>query len=275
MAALRHTSKARGRLAQRIFPLALAASCFTFGNAHAQSTLPEGVSATVNGEPVHTETVDTILKQFEANDQAADDTRILEEIINMHVLTQQAEKLELDQDPEVAAALKLQYVQTMANAYLTRLSEDIDIPDEDIRAMYDEQVAALEANEFRASHILLETKEEADKILKLLNDGSDFGELATEHSIDIVVDSGGDLGWFQQGDMVNEFYYAVKVMEVGAISEAPVKTEFGYHVIHLVDSRAAKAPDFESVKAGIVDLATRAKITEVMDNLVSEADIVR
>ena len=131
MAALRHTSTARKRLAQRIFTLALAASCFTLGNVHAQSSLPDGVSATVNGEPVHTETVDTILKQFEANNQAADDARILEEIINMHVLTQAAEKLELDQDPEIAAALKLQYVQTMANAYLARLSEDIDIPDED------------------------------------------------------------------------------------------------------------------------------------------------
>lgn len=275
MAVLRHTSKAHTRLSHCVLPLVLAASFFTLGNTHAQSALPDGVSATVNGEPVYTDAVDTILKQFQTNNQPVDEARILEEIINMHVLTQQAETLELDKEPEIAAALRLQYVQTMANAYLARLSEDIDIPDEDVRALYDEQVAALEANEYRASHILLETKEDADKVLKLLNEGGDFAELANEHSVDLTGDNGGDLGWFQDGDMVSEFFYSVKVMEVGSISTAPVKTEFGYHIINLVDSRAAAAPDFESVKSGIVDLVTREKMTELMDSLISEADIVR
>jgi len=170
------------------------------------SSLPEGVSAMVNGEPVYTESLETVAKQFQSNNQQVDETRILDELINMQVLTQQAEKMELDKDPAVAAALKLQYVQTMANAYLAKIAEDIVVSEEELRAMYDEQVATIDEDEFRASHILLETKEDADKVLKLLGEGREFVELAQEYSIDPAGPSGGDLGWFRDGAMVAEFY---------------------------------------------------------------------
>jgi len=204
-----------------------------------------------------------------------DETRILDELINMQVLTQQAEKMELDKDPAVAAALKLQYVQTMANAYLAKIAEDIVVSEEELRAMYDEQVATIDEDEFRASHILLETKEDADKVLKLLGEGREFVELAQEYSIDPAGPSGGDLGWFRDGAMVAEFYDAVKEMEVGSMSAAPVKTEFGYHIIHLVEKRPSALPDYETVKPGMTNLATRGKMNEIMDNLINEADIVR
>ena len=275
MAAFRHISTARARLGQRILPLAIAASFLALGSAHAQSSLPDGVSATVNGEPIYTDSVETVLKQFETNNQPVDEARVLDEIINMQVLTQQAEKMEIDKDPEVAAALKLQYVQTMANAYLAKVAEDIEVSEEELRAMYDEQVAAIKDDEFRASHILLETKEDADEVLKLLGEGRDFAELAREMSVDPAGANGGDLGWFQKGAMVDEFYDAAKEMEVGAVSAAPVKTEFGYHIIQLIDKRGGTAPDYETVKPGMTNLATRAKMNEIMDNLISEADIVR
>jgi len=285
----------RRGLAQFVLPLTMAVAVAGFSIAHAQSTsmsddsndsmskdsmakhsaLPEGTVATVNGKPVFAESLTTVMQQFQANNQPVDEARVLDEIINMEVLTQEAEKIGLDKDPDIMAALKLQYVQTMANAYLAKVADDIEVSEEELRAMYDEQAAALDEDEFRASHILLETKEDADNVLKLLAEGREFAELAQEFSTDPAGANGGDLGWFRDGAMVAEFFEAAKAMEVGTTSTAPVKTEFGYHIINLVDKRSGSLPDYETVKEGMTNLAVRGKMNDLMDKLISEADIVR
>jgi len=237
--------------------------------------LPDGVLAIVNGQPITQLAVDNVAAQVSSNGQSADPERILNELINLEVLTQEAEKLELDKEPEIATALHLQYTQTMGNAYLAEISETVDITDEALRAEYDLQTANVEESEFRASHVLLETEEDAKQVITDLADGADFAELAKERSTGPTGPEGGDLGWFQSGTMVAEFSDAVASMDIGATSEAPVKSEFGWHVIKLVDKREAALPDFDSVKPGLRNLVLRNELAKRVQEMARKADIKR
>ncbi|MFK7995995.1 MAG: peptidylprolyl isomerase [Granulosicoccus sp.] len=246
-------------------------------NAIAQSSdenLPEGVLASVNGRPIPQISVDNVAQQIVEAGQEADPARILDELINLEVLTQAAEELNLDKEPEISATLQLQYTQTMANAYLARKSADMTFTEEELRAEYEAQSENVDRGEFKASHILLESSEDALKVLAELDSGKPFADAAAEHSIDPAgEDNGGDLGWFVGSTMVPEFAAAIATMEVGEISKQPVQSEFGYHIIYLVDKRDAALPDFNSVKSGLTNLAVRRALAEHVDALKATANI--
>src|SRR5690606_8167 len=120
--------------------------------------------------------------------------------------------------------------------------------DAELRAEYDANLSQFETVEHKASHILVESEEEANALIEQLNAGADFAELAVEHSIDpSAADGGGDLGWFTSSAMVAPFAQAVEAMEVGTYSSAPVQTQFGWHVILLEDQRTSEPPSLDSV----------------------------
>lgn len=241
----------------------------------AEADLPEGILALVNGRPIPQISLDTISAQLAGKEQQADPERILDELINMEILTQEAEKLKLDRDPVIAAALQLQYTQTLANAWISRMSEEIEVTDEELKAEYDAQTANMAKAEFKASHILLENEEDAVAVIEELANGADFATLAKERSTDPAGPNGGDLGWFQRGAMVEEFTDAVETMEVGENSKTPVKSSFGYHVIQLVDKREASLPDFAAVKPGLTNLVVRNKLAERVEEIRKGAEIQR
>lgn len=239
----------------------------------ADPDLPEGVLASVNGRPIPKLSVDNVAQQITESGQQAEPDRILEELINLEVLTQAAEALNLDKQEDISATLQLQYTQTMANAYLARKSAEMSFSDEQLRAEYDEQSATVDRAEFRASHILVESEESAREVLEKLSDGEEFIELASEFSVDPTGENGGDLGWFQSATMIPEFADAVSTMAVGDVSKNPVQSEFGYHIIKLVDRRDAALPDFNAVKSGLTNLAVRKALTKHVDELKAAAEI--
>lgn len=147
------------------------------------------------------------------------------------------------------------------------------VADEALQAAYDEQYAnAEQGEEYSASHILVETEEEAKTIVEELAAGADFAETATEKSTGPSGPSGGSLGWFGAGMMVPEFEAAVADMEVGAVSD-PVKTQFGWHVIKLDEKRITEAPTFESVREEL-DLQVRQTLVQAeIDKITSEAEV--
>ncbi len=247
----------------------------SMSSAHAQDaeTLPDDARATVNGRPISALSIGNVAEQITASGQQADESRILDELINLEVLTQAAEELGLDETPEVAASLQLQYTQTMANAYLARQGADMSFSEEELRAEYDAQSANVDRAEYHASHILLESEEDAQRMISELADGKSFETLAKEHSIDPAGENGGDLGWFQATTMVPEFTAAVAEMEVGETSSEPVASEFGYHVIKLLDRRDAALPDFDSVKSGLSSLAVRKALAKHVEELRAKADV--
>ncbi|MGJ8615765.1 MAG: peptidylprolyl isomerase [Sulfitobacter sp.] len=149
------------------------------------------------------------------------------------------------------------------------------ISEDAIQAAYDEEYAdANLGEEYNAAHILVETEEEAKAIVEELAGGADFAKLAKEKSTGPSGPSGGSLGWFGAGMMVPDFEAAVVDMETGAVS-APVKTQFGWHVIKLNEKRTAEAPTLESVREEL-DLQVRQVLVQAtIEKVTEEADVDR
>lgn len=145
-------------------------------------------------------------------------------------------------------------------------------------AMEDAYQAYLEENppaeEVSASHILVETEEEAQSLIDQLDEGADFAELAREHSIGPSGEQGGDLGYFQRDQMVEPFAEAAFALEPGRYTEEPVETQFGWHVIQVQDARVAEPPTRENLADQLEQNLRQALVREILDDLLADAEIV-
>ena len=152
---------------------------------------------------------------------------------------------------------------------------DEAMSEEAIQAAYDELYGSADPEtEYNASHILVETEEEAAALVTDLEGGADFAELAKEKSTGPSGPRGGELGWFSVGAMVPPFEEAVVALEVGAVS-APVQTQFGWHVIKLNETRAKDAPTIEQVRGELVESVQAGAIETRIEALTETANIVR
>ncbi|KZY38939.1 peptidylprolyl isomerase [Roseovarius sp. HI0049] len=149
------------------------------------------------------------------------------------------------------------------------------VDEADLQAAYDEQYPE-EAGEmeYRASHILVETEEEAQALVTQLEEGADFAALARENSTGPSADAGGDLGWFGEGDMVEPFFEAVAALETGGVSD-PVETQFGWHVITLAETREKERPAFDTVRNELENQVREQMLTAHVDQLAENAKIDR
>ncbi|MFY2824136.1 peptidylprolyl isomerase [Ruegeria sp. MALMAid1280] len=195
---------------------------------------------------------------------------IVDQLIQQALLGQQQEALSklntLALDNETRSLLAVQTVNTLLEEELT---------DDAIQAAYDAKYADFQgADEFNASHILVETEEEAKGIKAQLDDGADFAELAKEKSTGPSGPNGGELGWFGPGQMVPAFEAAVIGLEKGQVSE-PVKTQFGWHVITLNDKRKSEAPELDQVRAELSQTLQQEVIQARIDELTQQAEIER
>ncbi len=195
---------------------------------------------------------------------------IIDQLIQQQLLGQQQEALSklntLALENETRSLRAVQTVNALIEENLT---------DEAIQAAYDAKYADFEgADEFNASHILVETEDEAKDIKGQLDDGADFAELAKEHSTGPSGPNGGELGWFGSGQMVPEFEAAVISLEKGQVSE-PVKTQFGWHVVTLNDKRKSEAPALEQVRAELAQTLQQDMIQAQIDELTQKAEIDR
>lgn len=233
------------------------------------------IIASVNGQFIATRILDEIERQLQSDQADINRSDIVNQLIDLTLLAQQAKAEQLDTQPKISASLQLYYTQTMANAYLDSLAENIQISDEAVRAEYDAQIAQLKRTEYRAQHILLSTSAEAKDVIAKLNDGGSFTDLATTYSTGPSALQGGDLGWFEASTMVAEFSDALTALDMGRYTTDPVQTQYGWHVIQLNDKRAGSMPDFNSVKAGIKNLLLRNELNKAVAELRSKATITR
>jgi len=231
--------------------------------------------ATVNGKAISTLERDTQAAQLQARGQKATDDQVVDELVSLELMSQEAEKMGLDKTPQMAAEMKIMRARVLANALLTQFTEKLNLDDDTLRGEYDKQIATTESLEFQASHILLDDEAKAKEVITELDNGADFAEAAKKYSTGPSGPNGGDLGWFDAGAMVPEFSQAVAAMEPGKYSEAPVKTDFGWHIIRLVDQRAKNPQPFESVKDQIRNTMLRTKVAEYIDELHANAEIER
>lgn len=236
-------------------------------------TLPANALASVNGRTVDSFIREAVVKQLKSNGQSVDEQQILTELINLELLSQKAEAAQLHKRDEIAALLRLQYTQTLAQSYMGELAKDITISEQELREEYDRQTADMTVDEYRASHILLDDEASAMQVIAELQEGADFATLAKSRSTGPTGPKGGDLGWFQLASMVPEFSDALKIMEVGDTSSAPVKSDFGWHVILLADKRGTNKPEYEDIKDELNNIVMREKLTRIIDQMRAEADI--
>lgn len=154
------------------------------------------------------------------------------------------------------------------------VTEKVD--DAAIKARYDQLIKEFPAGpEVRARHILLKTEDEAKAVIKALDDGGDFEKLAKEKSTGPSAPRGGDLGFFGKGQMVPAFDKAVFALEKGKYSKEPVKSNFGWHVIKVEETRQKSPPPLEQIKEQLTALVAQEKLQELVTNLRSKAKIER
>ena len=238
--------------------------------AHAQEN---ATVATVNGEAILRSTVDAVSRQLQARQQQVDEAAIIEELINMKLLSQLATESGIDDQDDVKSAIELQRIQLLANAYMRDISATIEVSDEVLKAEYDQQVAGLSQAEFLVSQILLDAEDAAVDVIKSLDEGGEFEKLAMELSIDPSGRSGGSIGWVQSEVLPPELAQAIESIAPGSHGTSPVKTDFGWHVVRVEETRGTPVPPFESVKPQVQNALIAQRLQEKILELRKSADI--
>jgi peptidyl-prolyl cis-trans isomerase C len=239
------------------------------------------VVASVNGDPIRLDRVRAAAQSL------PDDMRgmppqmlfpmIVNQLVDQKALLLQAQKQGLAKDPEAQKAMQNAADQALQNVYLTRLVGP-QITDDAIKATYAKDYAGKPGEkEVHARHILVADEKTANDIIKQLKGGADFAALAKQYSTDkgTAASSGGDLGWFKQGDMLPEFSTAAFGMSKNQISDKPVHTRYGFHVIQVLDSRTSTPPAFDTVRDQIRQKMIQQAVRGVVDKAVAQVKVVR
>jgi peptidyl-prolyl cis-trans isomerase C len=234
------------------------------------------VVAIVNGKTLHRSDViasaQTLPPQYRSQIDAYFPA-LVDRLIDITLMVEEGHRQNLQDDPEVKRIIAQYEDQAIREVLLRRLLKD-KLGDADLKKKYDAAVKNMKPKEeLRASHILVPTEDEAKAIIVQLQGGSDFAKLAKEKSKDPGASNGGDLGFFSDGDMVPEFWAAAVKLQKGEYTKTPVKTQFGWHVILLVDRRTKPTPSFEQVKDELKDQVTQEVITAYLSDLHKGAKI--
>ena len=246
-----------------------------------QAPLTQGdadeVLATVNGTPLTKRHFDELLRQYSPQTQAAarqNKGRFMRELVLQEILAQEGRRIQIENDPEVAARLSLQRNSTLARAVVQKyVAEQSGMTDERLREHYDNNRASFAYDEqITARHILLKTEAEAQAALAEIKQGQDFAEVAKRKSTGPSAPDGGDLGTFGRGRMVPEFEQVAFALNVGEVSE-PVKTQFGYHIIMVTDRTGSAPRPFDEVKDEIRRTLTSQYVESLIDDLQSKSNV--
>lgn len=261
-----------------LVPLLLLAACSKKDAPDAAAAASSGQEAVavVNGKSISRSEFDLYLETFQR--QTGRDvpeeqkTQLLDQYINMHLAADAAEKAGVEKQPKVVDQLTIARMNVLVDAGLQKYMEEHPVKDEELKPEYDAQIAAM-PREYHARHILVDDQTVAETLTKQLQGGADFAKLAKEKSKDSSAQSGGDLGWFTLDSMVKPFADAVAALQPGAITAAPVQSQFGWHVIKLEDSRASAPPAFEEVKDRVKQFVQRKRVQTYLEELRKSAKV--
>jgi len=255
-------------------PLALLAAC-----NKAAAPAPEAAGervATVNGKAVPKSEFELYVTNMSRQAPGAiteeQKGQLLDQYIKMQLAAEEAVKEGVEKDPKVRDQLALVRMQVLLEAGMQKYLDSHPVQDSELRPEYDRQVAAL-PREYHARHILVDDQAAAVAITKQLQEGADFAKLAAKRSKDVTGKNGGDLGWNTLDAWVKPFSDAVRTLAPGELTREPVKSEFGWHVIKLEESRASTAPPFDEVKDRVKTYVQRKKLQEHLDELVKTAKV--
>ena len=236
--------------------------------------------AIVNGKAVPSSRVTALEQQIAASGRPIDEAtraQIKEEVILREVFMQEAQKRGIAATPEYKEQMELARQTIMIRALFADYQKKNPVSDADLKGEYDKFAAANGGKEYRARHILVEKEDEAKAIIAQLKKGAKFEDIAKKQSKDPGSGAqGGDLGWANPSGYVPEFAQALGKLGKGQMTDAPVKSQFGYHVIRVDDVREAKGPEvpsFEQVKPQVVQQLQQQKLVKFQEELRAKAKV--
>jgi len=234
-------------------------------------------AATVNGVPIPQARVDMRVKI--ATSQGQPDTpalqkAVLDDMINLEVLAQAAEKAGMDKNPDVIQQTELAKQSVLVSAFVQDYAKNHPITDDQLKQEYDKLKAHLGTKEYKASHILVDTESEAKAIIAQLGKKGNFAKIAKEKSKDAgSAAHGGELDWAVPSNFVAPFAKALVGLKKGAYTKVPVQSPFGWHIIKLDNVRNLKVPTFDELKPQLMQRLQQQSIKDYIADLRSKAKI--
>jgi peptidyl-prolyl cis-trans isomerase C len=234
-------------------------------------------AAIVNGKPVPKARMDVLAQQLAAAGRPVTpemQSQLREEVVAREVFMQEAQKQGLDATDDYKNQLELARQAILIRQLFENFRKTNAVSDADVQAEYDKFVAANSGKEFKARHILVETEDEAKKILADLKKGAKFEDIAKKQSKDPGSGAnGGDLDWAAPASFVPEFSEAMIKLKKGETTAAPVKSQFGYHIIRVDDIRQAQLPKVEEVKPQITQQLQQQRLQKYQEDLRAKAKV--
>jgi peptidyl-prolyl cis-trans isomerase C len=235
--------------------------------------------AIVNGKAVPKARVDSFIKQIQAQAAAQNqqlppdlDQRVRDKIVMDEIFTQEAEKRGLAGSAEYKQQMEQARQAVLMQALMADQAKKSQVSDAEIKTEYDKFKTQSSGTEYRARHILVEKEDEATALIKQIKAGGNFEDLAKKNSKDTGSGAnGGDLDFAAPGGFVPEFSQAMIKLKKGEMTQEPVKTQFGFHIIKLEDTREATFPPLEEVKAQIKQRLEQQKLTAFRDEIRAKA----
>jgi len=228
--------------------------------------------ATVNGKPVPQSRVDALIKTATHGQQQDVPPELKaqakDQVVMREIFAQEAEKQGIPNTADYKNQLDLVRQTVLINTLFQNFIKTHPVSDTDAKAEYDKIKAEQSGLEYHARHILVDSEDEAKKLIAQIKAGSKFEDVAKKSSKDTgSAENGGDLDWAKPTAYVPEFSAALQALKKGQMTDAPVKTQFGYHIIRLEDTRAAQFPNFEEVKDKIKQQMEQVKLQEYQEKL--------
>jgi peptidyl-prolyl cis-trans isomerase C len=234
-------------------------------------------AAVVNGKAIPSSRLDEAVKTVVAQGQGQDSPQlraaIKDELVAREVLMQEAVKQGFDKKPEVKQALDNARQTIIVNQLARDYIAKNPVSDAEIKAEYDKAKAANGDKEYHVRHILLGTEDEAKAVIAKLKGGAKFEELAKQSKDTGTANNGGDLDWAPPSQFPPEFSAGFTKLQKGAITDVPVKTQAGFHVIKVDDTRPLQLPALDQVKPQIADALSQRKLQDYQEQMVKKAKV--
>jgi peptidyl-prolyl cis-trans isomerase C len=242
----------------------------------ASSAMAQNV-AIVNGKAVPKTRMDALAQQVARSGRPVTPEmqgQLREEVIAREIFVQEAQARGLDASDEYKNQLELTKQSILIRELFGDFQKKNPVTDEETKAEYDKFASANAGKEYRARHILVEKEDQAKALIAQLKKGAKFEDLAKKNSKDPGSGAnGGDLDWANASSYVKEFSDALTGLSKGKMTDAPVKTQFGYHIIRLDDVREAQLPKYEDVKPQIAQQLQQQKLAKFQEDLRAKAKV--
>ena len=234
----------------------------------------------VNGTPIPLSKLDRLVQNSGQENSPEIRNKAREVLITKELISQEANKRGITKDPQVQDAIEQAKLSVLVSAVFEDWISKEGIKDKDLQTAYDSMKSQMGGKEYKASHILVENEKLAKSLLTQIKAGANFGDLAKNNSLDKgSAVNGGSLDWVSPSSLVPEFSNAMVALNPGQISQTPVKSQFGWHIIKLDDVREQKVPTLAEVKPQLIQMLTqdqnfqKAKFMEMMESFKSKAKI--